>query len=256
MSERIVYYGSSERHREWMDRLKKILRIEVKDTFGGLEAAKKEALAGKGIVWVFSHNMKNDGIALISLLRSDPVFAEKDLLVPMSDSLFHDKKYKLGQKPLRTTFMPIVTPEVRAKKNIRHISETGLRRYLLESRNVLARGGMVAFAPQAQGNQDVWDTSNPTKAFSRFLHAMGKEGMGKPIEDFVIVPVGLSAPGAEKKGKPQKGSHFGKAIQVTIGKCTPLSEVLEQKKQYGDNADRWIYETIADLLPASAVKRT
>lgn len=254
MSERVVYYGTSNSHREWMNRLKKLLRVDIEDRYGGLEAAKNEALKGKGVVWLFSHTMKNDGLALITLLRSDPVLADRDLLLPMSDTLFHDRKYRLTQKPLRTTFVPVVTPEDRRKKKSNASLPSGLRTYLTESLSVLGRGGMVAIAPQAEGNTNTFDLTSPTRALSTFLGAMS-EPDGSLVCDFVVVPVGISSPHAAEKGKPQKGMHMGRTISMNIGTCMTVDEILKEAAMYGGDVDLWGYNTIARLLPPSAVKR-
>jgi hypothetical protein len=191
--------------------------------------------------------MINDGIAMISKLRSDPAFADKDLLIPMSTELFYDRRYRHFQSPLRTKFIPIVTPEARARKKL-GIYPTGLKTYLEESRNVLKRGGMVAIALQAQGNQGALDMTNPTRAFSLFLKA------ASPGRDVVIMPVGISAPHAAREHKSQKGAHWGRRIRVDFGRCVSRDQLLAESEEFGGNTDAWAYQALATLLPKAAVK--
>ncbi len=229
-----------------MTGIQRLLKLDVHDHWEGFARAKKMAEEGKPIVWLFSHNMINDGLALISLLRGDATFAARDLLLPMSSELYDARGYRFGQKLLRTKFIPIVTPEVREKRKTQATS--GLLTYLRESGSVLRHGGMVALAPQARGNQGELDTEAPTGAFSLFMNMMRKRPMGG---EFYVVPVGISAPDA----RSQKGMHIGKRLRVDFGQCLRSDEVANAAKEFDDDADTWALRALATLLPFSAVKR-
>lgn len=230
-----------------MQWLRRLLHIDLHDNWKGFLEAKKRASEGKPIVWLFSHNMINDGLALISLLRSETAFASRELMLPMSADLYEKKGYRFGQKLLHTRFIPVVTPEVREGRGTDDTA-SGLLTYLRESRKLIGSGGMVALAPQAKGNQGALDTEAPTGAFSLFMSMMTK----RPKQtEFYVVPVGISAPDAVT----QKGAHIGRRIRVDIGKCVRSDDVVKEVSEFDGNADTWALRALASLLPFGAVKR-
>jgi hypothetical protein len=235
------------KHQEVMTGIQRLLKVDVHDHWDGFAHAKQLAEQRKPIVWLFSHNMINDGLALISILRGDATFAKRDLILPMSAELYDKRGYRFGQNLLRTKFIPVVTPEVRERQKTTKGAK-GLLTYLRESGKVIGHGGMVAIAPQARGNQGELDTEAPTGAFSLFMNMMRKRPMGR---EFYVVPVGISAPDA----RSQKGMHIGKRLRVDFGKCLRSDEVEAEAKEFDNDADTWALRSLATLLPFSAVKR-
>lgn len=215
--------------KETMELISRMLRVEVNDPHRGLAAVKDylQKNPNAGIVWLFSHNLRDDGLAMMSLLRGDSVFQSRRLLMPMSSELFFKKGYRFAQRPLDVTFVPIHTPQVR-EKHPQLDSRPGLRAYLDQSKDVLLKGGMVALAPQARGRQGFVDVNNPTKAVSKFMRHMETAGVS-----FAVVPVGIS--------KRTDG-----VLSMTVGSMTFLSDVLQHRQEPG-GIDQWAYKTLHNL---------
>lgn len=233
---------------EGMKGLQRLLRIDLHDSFGGWNEVRERTKKGIGTVWLFTHNAINDGLALISLIRGDETFAGKELIMPMSKELFVNRGYRFAQKPMDVQFYPIDTPEVRAHQKDRSDPMPGLFRYLTASRQSLERGGMVALAPQAQGNQGVLDSAHQTKAFSLFMDYMGQS----PSLNFSVVPMGISYPKSILRERLQKGFHAGERMRLDIGRCYSREDVLAEIQERGGTKDDWAYNRLAGLLPFGA----
>jgi len=229
--------------------LQQMLKMETNDSFGGLQAVRERARKGIGSVWLFSHNAINDGLATLAVAKGDPIMADKELVMPMSSELFY-KGYRFGQRPLGVKFFPIHTPQVRKKRDKNPVS--GLLSYLRDSRRVLQSGGMVALAPQAQGNLGRLDMTRPMKAFSLFMDFMGR----RLDADLSVIPLGISYPESVRMGRSQKGMHIGERMRVDVGRCYTKDQVFQEAQKQGVDVDRWIYGKLAALLPNQVVKRS
>ena len=228
------------------------LRMDTKDSFGGLSQTLERMRQGIGTLFVFTHNSLADGMAVITLARKNLILAKKVLVMPMSKKLFEDRGYRYAQGPLGVKFFPVETPEFRAENNDDARRGVGLISYLRAARGAIERGNMVAIAPQAQGNMGVLDTRNPTQAFSAFTRFM--EG-AKPQVDYSILPVGIYYPKSIDRHMPQSGAHTLEPMTVNVGKCFSASDMIAQAQQTDGNRDAWIYDQMASLLPQEIVVR-
>lgn len=253
------------------ERGSRLLRAETYDSFGGLQTAIERSKQGLGTVVFCSHNMKNDMLAAVTMLKKVPEFKGKEFVLPINSMLY--KAYWPGEKLLGVTLIPVHSPEVRrkhalAKKNstLKELSimdritvpkddvldvETTLQRYLAASKHALEHGGVVLVAPQAQGNLDRLDMTHQRKAFSKFWNYMNQY----PHLDYSILPMGVSYPRLAQLGRPQSGTHFGERMQINVGKCYTSKSVSQAVVESGVNPDLWMYGQIASLLPSQAVKR-
>lgn len=248
----------------------RILNTETHDSFGGLKTAIERSRQGLGTAVFCSHNMKNDMLAALVMLKKVPEFKDKEFVLPMNSMLY--KTYWPGEKLMGVTFIPVHSPEVRRKNALirknpstRELSllekitvpreafpdvEPSLQRYLAASKNALEHGGIVIVAPQAQGNMDTMDLTHQRRAFSKFKQYMS----AYHLDDYSILPIGVSYPRLADLGLPQKGLHPGEPMRIEIGKCYTSGEATKSIMASGDNADLWMYKEIASLLPKEAVR--
>lgn len=249
----------------------RLLNIETHDNFGGLKTAIERSKKGLGTAVFCSHNMKNDMLAALVMLKKVPEFADKKFVLPINSMLY--KAYWPGAKMMDITFVPVHSPQVRKKhaqykENMKSREltlmdritvpkedyldvEASLQRYLEESKKALEAGGIVIVAPQAQGNMDKIDITHQRKAFSKFRNYMAQY----PGLDYSVLPIGVSYPRSAAEGRPQKGGHFGEKMRIEIGGCYDREKVTQAVSLAGGNADLWMYWQIASLLPKEAVKR-
>lgn len=249
----------------------RLLNMETADASGGLKTAIERSKQGMGTAVFCSHNMKNDMLAALVMLKKVPEFAGKEFVLPINSMLY--KAYWPGEKLMDITFVPVHSPQVRKKHALLkenpksreltvmdritvpkedHLDvESSLQRYLAASKKALERGGIVIVAPQAQGNMDKLDMTHQRKAFSKFTNYMSQY----PGLNYSVLPIGVSYPRLAREGRPQKGGHFGEKMRVEIGKCYDRAEVAQAVTESGGNADLWMYAQIASLLPDGAVKR-
>lgn len=250
----------------------RLLRTETHDAFGGLQTAIERSKQGIGTAVFCSHNMKNDMLAALTMLKKVPEFKDKEFVLPINSMLY--KAYWPGETLMGVTFIPVHSPEVRrkhalAKKEkttLKELSimdritvprddvldvETTLQRYLAASKNALEHGGIVIIAPQAQGNLDKLDMTHQRKTFSKFWKYMNQY----PQLDYSLLPMGVSYPRLARLGRPQKGTHFGERMRIDVGKCYTSKSVSQAVAESGVNPDLWMYSQIASLLPSLAVKR-
>lgn len=248
----------------------RLLNMETHDAFGGLKTAIERSKQGLGTAVFCSHNMKNDMLAALVMLKKVPEFADKKFVLPINSMLY--KAYWPGAKMIDITFVPVHSPQVRKKhaqykENTKsreltfmdrvtvpkeeHLDvEASLQRYLEASKKALEGGGIVIVAPQAQGNMDKIDLTHQRRAFSKFRNYMDQY----PNVNYSVLPIGVSYPRLAREGRPQKGGHFGEKMRIEIGQCYDRQSVTQAVAESGGNADFWIYAQIASLLPKEAVK--
>jgi hypothetical protein len=251
--------------------LHRLLNMETHDAYDGLKTAIERSKQGIGTAVFCSHNMKNDMLAAVAMLKSVPEFADKKFVLPMNSMLY--KAYWPGEKLMNVTLIPVHSPQVRKKHALarenpksRELTltdritvpkdeyldvESSLQKYLKASKEALEQGGIVIVAPQAQGNLDKMDLTHPRKAFSKFRDYMAQS----PDLTYSVLPIGVSYPKSAKEGRMQKGTHFGEKMRVEIGACYDQKKVTQGVSLAGGNADLWIYGQIASLLPKEAVNR-
>lgn len=248
----------------------RLLRTETHDAFGGLQTAIERSKQGIGTVIFCSHNMKNDMLAALIMLKKIPAFKDKEFVLPMNSMLY--KVYRPGEKLMGITLIPVHSPEVRrkhalAKKNptLKELSvmdritvpkdevldvEASLQKYLAASKQALEHGGVVLVAAQAQGNLDKLDMTHQRRAFSKFRKYMDQF----PSLDYSLLPMGISYPRLAELGRPQKGTHVGERMRIDVGRCYDRESAVRSVTESGGNSDFWMYSQIASLLPAQAVK--